>query len=285
MTGTTSARTLTRSQVTGSNFSYQHQSFERFLQDMVDLGLHDLELWGVAPHLHIPTVTNTRLERIARELEARELSVYCVTPEQVAYPVNIASPDEGLRESSVAMFLRAAEICSTLGAPLLFLTSGRGAEDEPRELAWRRSVDGLRRIVDRAADLGVACVLEPLQRVESNLVLTSEDAAAMLAEVDAASLGVALDTVAMTVSGETVADYFRNLPGHVNHVHLVDGSPAGHLAWGDGEIDLPQVVRDLGAHGYAGRITFEIFGDGSYAFDPRPHLQQSLNAFERAIAQ
>lgn len=284
MTTATSRRTLGSHQITGSNFSYQHQSFGHFLDDMAELGLRELELWGIAPHLHIPRVTTRRLDEIGRELRARELSVYCITPEQVAYPVNIASPDEELREASVAVFLRAAEICSTFGAPLLFLTSGRGAEDEPRDAAWKRSAESIGRIVSRAAALGVDCVLEPLQRVESNLVTTSSDAAAMLAEVGAPTLGVALDTVAMNVAGETVADYSRNLPGLVRHVHLIDGAPAGHLAWGDGEMNLDAVVGGLADMGYEGRITFELFGDGSYAVNPRPHLEQSLRGFERATA-
>ena len=274
---------LCRDQINGSNFSYQHQSFGRFLDDMVELGLHTLELWGIAPHLHIPTVTEEQLRDMGRSLRQRELSVCCVTPEQVAYPVNIASPDDGLREASVAMFLRAAEVCSTLGAPLLFLTSGRGAEDEPREAGWERAMTSLQSITARAAELGVDCVLEPLQRVESNLVTTSSQAAAMLADVGTPGLGVALDTVAMNMAGETVADYFRALPDLIHHVHLTDGAPAGHLAWGDGKIDLEGVVRDLGRAGYRGRITFEIFGDGTYAFNPRPSLEQSLRHFERAI--
>ncbi|GEM_PF-3746845 len=40
-------------QFTGSNFAYQHLPFDTFLDDAADLGREKLELWGIAPHLHI----------------------------------------------------------------------------------------------------------------------------------------------------------------------------------------------------------------------------------------
>ena len=41
----------------GTNFSYHRFPFERFLDDMVMLDLQKVEIWGVAPHLHVDHVT------------------------------------------------------------------------------------------------------------------------------------------------------------------------------------------------------------------------------------
>lgn len=149
-------------QVCGSNFAYQHHTLERCLDDMVELGRTTMELWGIAPHLHIPETDGHGVQNVRKLLRERELTVACLTPEQVAYPVNIASGETWLREGSVQLFLRAAEICGDLESSLLFLTSGRGYEDEPLEPAWERSVLALRAITERASELGVSCVLEPL---------------------------------------------------------------------------------------------------------------------------
>lgn len=274
--------------ITGSNFSYQHFSFERFLDDMVELGLQELELWGIAPHLHIPQVTATDLERIRRQLSSRDLSVHCVTPEQVMYPVNIASPNPVLRADSIIFFKRAAEVCAELGGKQLFLTPGRGAEDESVDAAWRRSVDALEEICVYARSLGLGCLLEPLQRVESNLVNCVEQLRAMLDELDERVPGgfdVVLDVVAMHAADDTIEGYFDAFPGRVGHVHVIDGDPVGHLAWGDGTLPLDQDVRSIADHDYGGHITFEHFGDGSYSLDPRTALEQSIMAFERMISQ
>ena len=278
-------RHMQTDQITGSNFSYQHLSFERFLDDMVTLERTHVELWGIAPHLHIPQLGADDIRRIKRMLRERELSVACLTPEQVAYPVNIASPVDWLRLSSIDMFRRAADLCTELGSPLLFLTAGRGFEDEPRSEAWERSAHSLRSIADYAASRGVRCVLEPLQRVESNLVHSVSDITLMLESVGSDNLDVALDTVAMAAAGETVHDYDAAFGSAVRHVHLIDGRPTGHLAWGDGELPLIEYLEAFAAMEYRGFMTFELFGDGSYAYDPLPALRRSFAAVESALAE
>lgn len=275
---------LSMDSFTGSNFSYQHLPFTRFLDDMVELDRRAVELWGIAPEFHIPELGADDLHRVATLLHERGLSVACITPEQVVYPVNIASPSPWLRRRSIDMFRRSAEVAAELGSPLLFLTPGRGFEDEPIADAWQRSAEALQEIAAYAATLGVRCLLEPLQRVESNLVNDSAATARMLADVGDPTLGVALDTVAMAVAGETVADYLSAFGDRILHVHLIDGTPAGHLAWGDGGLPLDEYLRALDVGGYAGHITFELFGDGSYALDPRTPLESCLRQAREVLA-
>lgn len=268
--------------VTGSNFSYQHLPLQRCFDDMAALGRTEFELWGVAPHAHVPWLTDAEARAIRDAAAERGLRIACFTPEQVAYPVNIASPSRRLREESIAMFHRAAEITVELGAGMLFLTSGRGGEDERRDAGWARAADAIGDIAGYAQALGLECVLEPLQRVESNLVNDAADAARMLRDVGASNLGVALDTVAAAVAGDTVDDYFSLLGEKVRHVHLIDGTPAGHLAWGEGRLPLAEILAALDRYGYQGHATIELFGDGHYALDPRDAVERSLVAVAAA---
>ncbi|MFV0131957.1 sugar phosphate isomerase/epimerase family protein [Streptomyces sp. HMX87] len=269
--------------LTGSNFAYQHLPFDTFLDDAVALGREKLELWGIAPHLHIPQVGNAEARDLRRRIEERGLAAYCLTPEQVMYPVNVAAPADWLRAQSIALFRRAAELCVELGAEKLLLTPGRGGESEPVDAAWRRSVDAIGDIAAYADSLGVTCVLEPLQRVESNLVNDSRTLAAMLGEIGASRLGAVLDTVTMAVAGESVDDAFAALGDRIRHVHLVDGRPAGHLAWGDGDLPLSDYLRSLERQGYDGWMTFELFGDGTYALDPRAAVERCDAAVRRCV--
>jgi protein FrlC len=283
MTDAATGARVSLDQVTGSNFAYQHRTLAECFDDMAELGRQRVELWGIAPHLHVPWASDAEARGIRRLAAERGLSIVCLTPEQVMYPVNVASPDTRLRAASVAMFRRAAELAAELGATRVFLTPGRGLEGEPAEQAWRRAVDAIGEIAGYAGGLGLDCVLEPLQRVESNLVNTAADAARILEDIAAPNLGVALDTVAMSVAGDDVDAYFDRLGERVRHVHLIDGAPAGHLAWGDGELPLARILADLGRRGYAGPVTVELFGDGTYAFEPKPVITRSLAAIEAAL--
>ncbi|WP_246658531.1 sugar phosphate isomerase/epimerase family protein [Mesorhizobium sp. GR13] len=271
---------LTRKNVCGSNFSYHHHRFETFLEDMETLDLRTIELWGVAPHFHIPTITDKEVAAVAQQMKQRGLSVLCLTPEQVLYPVNIASGDSALRAASVNLFKRAAQICAQMETPYLFLTPGRGYEDEPAEEGWQRSAESLSIIGEYAFTLGVPCLFESLQRFETNLVKSLADMQKMVASIDAGNYQFVLDTCAMAAAGDTVEDYFKAFPGKIAHVHLVDGTPAGHMAWGDGNLPLAEYVEELERLDYREHLTFEIFGSGDYALNPRPALERCLEKFD-----
>ncbi len=233
---------------------------------------------GRRPHLDLFHDSRARLTEAKTILDDNRLAVHCFTPEQVLYPVNIASGDKSYREASVGRFLRAADICAELGAKYLFLTPGRGFECESREAAWAHSVESINLIAAHARSLGVSCLMEPLQRVESNIVTNADELHTLWRAIDGDDIDVVLDLVAMATAGDSVGGYFEKFGKRIAHVHVVDGTPAGHLAWGDGNLPLNDHLAELGAHGFAGTLTFEPFGNGSYALDPVSVWRRCLDA-------
>ena len=142
------------------------------------------------------------------------------------------------------------------------------------------SCRSLARIAEHARRSGVRCLLEPLQRVETNILLDAKGLRRMLDDIGADNIDVVLDTVAMATAGDTVADYFAFFGSRLAHVQIVDGTPVGHLVWGDGTLPLGRYVSELTESGYAGKITFESFGNGSYALDPVAAWKRNLAAIE-----
>lgn len=276
-------RKLQPSQLCASNFSYYRFPFETFLDDAVSLGFEAVEIWGIAPHLHVDHVDGADLRAISRQLAVRKLKLTCFTPEQILYPVNIASEEAWLRENSIRFFKRAVEICAELECPYLFLTSGAGYQNRDRREAWKRSAASLAEIMDYAQVKGVTGVLEALQPRESNLVVNIPDLSRMLAEVGSPALKVALDTVAMAVAGETPAQYFAEFGSDVRHCHFIDGTPAGHLAWGDGALPMAQYLQELAQADYCGMLSLE-FNAARYALDPAQPLRQCAEAIRDALA-
>lgn len=259
---------LSADQLIGANFSFQHYPFAEVARIMQGFGLREMEIWGIAPHLDLFHADAARIAGVRRALDDHGLVLRCLTPEQVAYPVNIASGDEAYRQASIARFCRAAEICAELGGRYLFLTPGRGFENEPAETAWERSAEALRRIAAHAAGLGLRCLLEPLQRRESNIAGTAAELRRLMDMVAAANMDAVLDMVAMACAGDTVEDYLALFGAGLAHVHIVDGTPAGHLVWGEGRLPLAENLARLARGGYTGALSFEPFGDGHYALDP-----------------
>lgn len=275
---------ITLDSVTGTNFSYHRVPITRWLDDMVTLGRRDLELWGIAQHVDLIDLTAADVHALRRELSARHLRVACVTPEQVMYPVNFATSDERIAQRTVQMFRNAAALCAELEGDFVFVTPGWGWEDEPIEEAQKRAAARLHAFAEYASGLGLRCVLEALQRHESNIGVGIEQLSTVLDAADAPNLGVALDTVAMATSGETVGDYFERFGERVWHVHLVDGNPAGHKAWGDGNLPLSEYLTKLREYGYDGLMTPEIFG-APYIYEPTAAHANNLAAIRAAFEQ
>lgn len=279
----TSAR-LSADQLIGANFSFQHYPFEEVARIMQGFGVTEMEIWGIAPHLDLFHADAARITRVRRALDDHGLRLRCLTPEQVVYPVNIASGDDAYRQASIARFCRAAEICAELGGRYLFLTPGRGFENEPAERAWDRSAEALRQIAAHAGRLGLRCLLEPLQRRESNIARTAAELRRLMDMVAADNMDAVLDTVAMACAGDTVEEYLTLFGARLAHVHVVDGTPAGHLVWGEGGLPLGDYLARLARGGYAGALSFEPFGDGSYALDPVAAWTRNMAAIAPHLA-
>jgi len=269
---------LKREQLLGANFSFQHHSFRWTAERLSELGFRRMELWGIAPHLDLFHDDRGRLRDVISILDDCGLSVHCFTPEQVLYPINIASGDKAYREASVERFIRAADIAAELGAKYLFLTPGRGFENEERERGWAHSVQSIDRIAGHARQAGLRCLLEPLQRLESNLVNDVADLDRMWRELSTDNVDLVLDLVAMATAGDSVADYLTRFGERLAHVHIVDGTPAGHLVWGDGNLPLKDYIAALDVADFKGAFTFEPFGNGSYALDPVAAWKRCLSA-------
>ncbi|WP_029697168.1 sugar phosphate isomerase/epimerase family protein [Franconibacter helveticus 513] len=274
---------LNASHICATNFTYSHYRLTRCLDDVAALGVQWFELWGVAPHLHIDTVQEADLQSLKRELAARELKLACFTPEQCVYPVNIAAENPQQRAYSMNYFHRSLEICESLESPLLFMTPGWGYEDDEPDEARRRAVDALSTLAHSAEKRGVTLVLEVLQPRESNLASTVRELAGLVNEVSSPALDAALDIVGMAVGGDSVTDYLTAFGPKLRHCHFIDGTPAGHLAPGDGSLPLKSYLGALRDGGYNGLLSLEIAG-GRYWQEPLAPMRQGIQFLREALA-
>jgi protein FrlC len=162
-----------------------------------------------------------------------------------------------------------------LGCGTMVVNSGWGYRDEPREAAWARSRHMLGRLAEAAAREGVVLAMEALRPEESGLVTTLADARRMVAEVGHPALRVTVDTTAMGVAGETLQQWFDAFGAAIVHMHFVDGTPYGHLVWGDGDRPMAEFVQCLLRNGYRGFLGQELT-DERYCSDPAAADAQNM---------
>ena len=256
------------------SYQYLRYPLTYFLDTAARLEVPNVELWAAAPHLYLEQLTAQQLDSLARELRIRELQVCCITPEQCAYPVNLAAEDEDLRQYSVRSFQRAVLAAQALECPRVPVTAGCGYFDRPTPPAWARSVQSLSQVARFAAARGVGLVLETLTPLSSNLVNTPAQQREMIAQLPPGTVQAMVDIGQMAYMGQSLEDYLALGP-LLGHVHLHDSHPAIHMALGDGDLPLEDYLLRLEEWGYRGLYAFE-FNDSRYRQDPARADGQSV---------
>lgn len=274
---------IKRNQIAAMNIQYRYFPLETFLDDAADCGLVNVELWGASPFFHIEDATYADVVRVRREIERRGLRLVCLTPEQCVYPINLASSVREERRRSLKFFEDHLRAASELGTDKMLVTTGWGYFDgSNREEAWKWAREGIHELADLAQFHGLKLALEVLRHDESNLVYNLPTLKKMLDELSHPAIGGMIDTIPMALAGESPKDYLDALGKNLIHIHFIDGAPRGHLAWGDGTLDMRRYLKELEEGDYEGFLTLEIT-DGRYYMDPGASLRQSVEALFDAI--
>lgn len=269
-------KNIKREQVAVMNIQYKYFPLALFLDDAVRNGVKNVELWGATPHFHLEDMTYREVAAVRREIERRGLNLVCFTPEQCVYPINIASPHEEARRRSVKFFEDSIRVAGELGTDKVLVTSGHGYFDGSDQAeAWKWSRENLASLGDLASHYGITLALEVLRRDESNLVYNLPTLKKMLDELDHPAFGGMIDTIPMALAGERPAQYLNVLGDKLVHVHFIDGAPRGHLAWGDGVLDMKGYLAEFDAYGYQNYLSLEIT-DGRYFMNPSASVDQSI---------
>ena len=269
-------RTISRDQIAVMNIQYKYFPLTRFLNDAAENQIKNIELWGAAPPFHMEDMTYRDIKAVRREIEVRGLRLVCFTPEQCVYPVNLAAPSHEARRRSVRFFEDSIRIAGEMGCEKVLVTTGTGYFDGSDEKeAWNHAAENLYGLGELASHYGVTLALEVLRRDESNLVYDLPTLTQMLKELDHPFIGGMIDTIPMALAGETPGQYIKELGDKLVHVHFIDGAPKGHLAWGDGVLDMEKYLEEFALMDYKGYLSLEIT-DGRYFMDPSASVRQSI---------
>lgn len=137
----------------------------------------------------------------------------------------------------------------------------------PTGATWRMSADertqvvrelreNLEPLASDAADAGVTLAVEPLNRYETSVLNTVEQALDALAPLLGAGVGLALDTYHLNIEEKKPTEAIRAAGSAIAHVQVC-GSDRG--AVGDDHTDWPEVIRALDDAGYRGPLGLESF--------------------------
>lgn len=222
-----------------------------------------------------------RFDAIAQQLRESGLQAECFNG---FFPgdMRIVGPQRDMAriaEYAHQVLTRAAR----MGAQLAVLGSGASRKSEDGDVGRARAelMEVAALLGDLSEQYGITIVMEPLSRLETDVLNTVEDAYRFCEELGHPQVCMLADLYHMQVNGDDFAALGR-LGKRLVHVHLSEPVKRVFPAPGDG-YDYTPFLEGLKAAGYAGRISIEA-NTGNLEHDAkaaRPLVLQMKSFLER----
>jgi D-psicose/D-tagatose/L-ribulose 3-epimerase len=177
----------------------------------------------------------------------------------LAPETNVSSEDPDAVAAGRRLLADALQATVDLGADylggVLYGVLGRH-EAAVTERGYANAVEAMRELSDNAAREGVTIGLEVVNRYESNVLNTTEQALTFLDDIGTGNATVHLDTYHMNIEEPGMAAAIELCGDRLGYFHVGE-SNRGPL--GTGTVDFAEAFAALDRIGYNGTITFESF--------------------------
>jgi D-psicose/D-tagatose/L-ribulose 3-epimerase len=194
----------------------------------------------------------------------------------------VAAPKETVAETQDYL-RRVVDAAVAVGSPVIagpaYTSVGRAWLIEDRAAAYRELRASLRPVAEYAAAQGVTVAVEPLNRYETSLINTVDQALEALDGVDGAAL--ALDVYHMNIEETDIPAAIARAAGRIAHVQV---SANDRGAPGRDHLDWPAIVAALDAAGYAGPLVIESFTAHNATIATAASIWRPLAPTQDAIA-
>lgn len=205
-----------------------------------------------------------QVDRVRSRLAELDLAVvvetgarYLLDPARKHFPTLLHETDDRARR--VDLLRRAVDVAADLGAPAVSFWSGIRPPEVPEQTAWERLREGCEQLLEHAERRGVELAFEP----EPGMLVDRLDAfdrlVADLGEPE--RLRLTLDVGhCQCLEDLSPADCVRRSAGRLAHVQIEDMRRGvhEHLPFGEGEVDVPDVLGALRDVGYDGLVAVEL---------------------------
>jgi sugar phosphate isomerase/epimerase len=169
--------------------------------------------------------------------------------------LTLTSADNHVRQQAIQFVRSLIDLAGQFGASVIIGSMQghwRGQVDRPRALSYLALA--LDNLGERARQYGSRILFEALNRYETNLINTIDEAVQLLSKLSTANVMLLADLFHMNIEEADLVAGLRRGGKHIGHVHWVDSNrrPAGN-----GHIDFVSIGAALKEIGYRGYVSAE----------------------------
>ena len=196
----------------------------------------------------------------------------------VVHKLRLTDADPAIRAKAVQFAGGVVDLAGRFGAPaILGSMQGRVEPGQSREQALGWLAEGVEALAARAAQKGAQLFLEPLNRYETNVLVSVADSAAFVRSLKATNVKLLCDLFHLNIEEASIPDALKCCGDLLGHVHFADSN---RRAVGFGHTEYKSIIRTLREMGYQGYLSAEIF--------PLPDAEtaaaQTMKAFRELTA-
>jgi D-psicose/D-tagatose/L-ribulose 3-epimerase len=175
---------------------------------------------------------------------------------------DLTHDDSGFHQTSFDYIEASMEIGYELGSTVfagpMYSAVGKArlVSPEQKKKEWDRAASNLHKVGQMAAARGLQLGIEPLNRFESDLINTAEDAVALIRDINHPAAKVSLDGFHMNIEERNIQEAIKIAGDKLVHIQVSEnyrGTPGtGQARWDD-------FKRGLEAINYQGAVCIESF--------------------------
>jgi len=212
--------------------------------------------WGIEPDIVDPrTIDVAALRKIVSDHGLR-ISAIATGRGHRLDGLSLSHPDPTTRRDAVDRIRRHIDMARELQTHVIIgLMRGVRDANDPEADCLGRLIDSLRACGEHAAEAGCLLFYEAINRKETNISNTANQAAELIGRCGQTALRLLLDTYHMDIEGEPPSETIGKHAALLGHFHLADRD---RQAPGTAGIDFPPIMNTLADLGYNGAITVEV---------------------------
>ena len=245
----------------GVHFGYFNRDwntdFIKRIEQVKKIGLDILE---VAP---APLLALTKFQRDEIAAAAKANDIELTFSVGLSANQDLASEDEEIRKNGIKFTTDTFQIMSEMGGKTYSgvdiaewnTTFMEGITD--KSATWERSISAVKEIMKVAEDKGITFAVEVVNRYESSLVNTAEEAVKYVDEVGSPNCKILLDTYHMNIEEDSFAGAIKLVGNRLGHFHV--GESNRRPPCENGKMPWNEITNALKEIDYQGAIVMEPF--------------------------
>ena len=255
-----------------SNWIYATEDLEKSLQRLAKYKYDAVELEGE------PDKEKYEPKKVKKMLQQYGLKVSSIAgmylwKEEIKR--DLASSDKKIREQTIIYLFKCIDYAQLMGAKLVIVVPAAVSKLAPslsKKEDWKNSVKAVQEVAKYAEKKDILLAIEPINRYETYLVNSVQDALGYACEVNSSHVKIMADTFHMNIEERDIPEAIRIAGNNLINVHIADSN---RCSVGRGHINFKALIKALKEINYQYALTLE----------PLPPVSDPYLALEGGVSE